>query len=143
MLLMSLRSKKRKGFISVAYHQGKVFSGFCKKKVYEVVKQVKNPQEQNCLQNQRFEAYEQALRVNEVFCHFKFLKELSEGHQTDMSEKCKRIGKNHLFKKTFLKLRLQFLMPQKHSDKLYSKCCKVFKAYLTSRTVNFVLTHSS
>ena len=27
--------------------------------------------------------------------------------------------------------------------KIYSKCCKIFKAYLTSRRVNFVLTHFS
>ena len=36
--------------------------------------------------------------------------------------------KNNLFKKTFLKSSLQ-----KYSDKLYSKCCKIFKAYLTTR----------
>ena len=55
---------KRKGFISVPYHQEKVFNRFCKKrKVYEVAKQVQNPQEQNCLQNQRFEAYKQAPRL--------------------------------------------------------------------------------
>ena len=40
-----------------------------------------------------------------------------------------------MFKKTFSKLSLQ-----KYLDKLYSKCCKIFKAYLTSRRVNFVLT---
>ena len=27
-------------------------------------------------------------------------------------------------------------MSQKYSDKIYSKCCKIFKAYLTSRRVN-------
>ena len=40
-----------------------------------------------------------------------------------------------MFKKTFLKLSLQ-----KCLDKLYSKCCKIFKAYLASHRVNFVLT---
>ena len=32
------------------------------------------------------------------------------------------------------------MMSQKYSDQLYSKCCKIFKAYLTSRRVNLVLT---
>ena len=36
-----------------------------------------------------------------------------------------------MFKKTFWKLSLQFIMLQKYSDTLYSKCCKIFKAYLT------------
>ena len=41
-----------------------------------------------------------------------------------------------MFKKTFLKLSLQ-----KYLDKRYSKCCKIFKAYLAIRRVNFVGTH--
>ena len=45
------------------------------------------------------------------------------------------VSKSHLFKKTFLKLSLQ-----KCLDKLYSKCCEIFKEYLTSRRVIFVLT---
>ena len=32
-------------------------------------------------------------------------------------------------------------MPHKYLDKLYSKRCKIYKAYLTSRRENFVLTH--
>ena len=59
-----------------------------------------------------------------------------------MSTKFERvwIGKSHLFKKTFLKLSLQFIMPHKYLDRLYSKCCKILKAYLTSRRANFAST---
>ena len=45
------------------------------------------------------------------------------------------MSKSNLLTKTFLELSLQ-----KCLDKLYSKCCKIFKAYLTSRRVNIVLT---
>ena len=131
---------KRKGFISVPYHQEKVFNRFCKKeKFMKLLNKFKIHKNKIVFKINVLKL----INKHPVFCHFKFLKELFEGHQTNMSKKCKRIGKNLLFKKTFLKLRLQFLMPQKHSDKLYSKCCKIFKAYLTRRTVNFVLTHSS
>ena len=47
-------------------------------------------------------------------------------------------SESHLFKKTVLKL-----SPQKYLDKFYSKCCRIFKAHLTSRRVNFVLAHFS
>ena len=68
-----------------------------------------------------------------------------------MSRKVKRvwISKSHLFKKTFLKLGLQFIMLRKYSDKLYSKCFKIFKLYLTIRWMQFhcrvscVITHFS
>ena len=56
-----------------------------------------------------------------------------------MSKKFKRvwIGKSHLFKKVFSKLSLQFIMSQKYVDKLYSKCCKIFKGCLTCRKLCF------
>ena len=56
-----------------------------------------------------------------------------------MSKKFKRvwIGKSHLFKKVFSKLSLQFIMSQKYVDKLYSKCCKIFKVCLTCRKLCF------
>ena len=47
------------------------------------------------------------------------------------------IGKSHSFKKAFWKLSLQFIMSQKYLDKLYSKCCKIFKAYLTSKLCSY------
>ena len=66
-----------------------------------------------------------------------------------MQRKFKRVwlSKTHLFKRTFSNLSLQFIMLQKHSDKLYSKCYNIFKAYLIMRCrvnfVNFVFTHFS
>ena len=44
------------------------------------------------------------------------------------------MSKSNLFKKIILKLSLP-----KCLEELYSKCCKIFKAYLTSRRVKFVL----
>ena len=41
---------KRKGIISVAYHQGKCLAAFVKRKIYEVHQQVQNPHEHKFLQ---------------------------------------------------------------------------------------------
>ena len=98
-------------------------------KGYPNCKPVEDSQKHFNIWDQRFQVNWEAPQINEIISDFDFSKELFEGYQENMCRKSKWvwISKSHLFQKTFLKSNLQ-----KYLEKLYSKCCKIFKTYLTS-----------
>ena len=118
---------KRKGIITVAYYQRKVFSQFSEKeKFMALVSRFKIHKNTIFFKIYVFRRFSKHLRLRSPF------EELFQGHQKNMSTKFDWVWicKIHSFQKAFSKLSLQFIMSQKYLDRLYSKCCKIFKAFV-------------
>ena len=67
---------KRKGIITVAYHQGKVFSQFREKEKFITLKHVWSAQEHSFIENQSFQTYAKLSQIKKVFSDFKFFEKL-------------------------------------------------------------------
>ena len=61
----------------------------------------------------------------------------------DIKKVCEENLREFQWVKVICLRKLLKLSLQKCLDKLFCKCCKIFKAYVTSRRVNFILTHFS
>ena len=61
----------------------------------------------------------------------------------DIKKVCEENLSDFKWVKVICLRKLLKLSLQKCLDKLFCKCCKIFKAYVTSRRVNFVLTYFS
>ena len=140
---MKIIRTNKKNIISIACHQGKVFNRFkYKERFFKVANEFKVHKSTIIFKTNIFKLIDKHPKLIKSSVTLGFLK----NYNKDIKKTCnENLNEFELVKviylgKKKLKLSLQFIMSQKYSDTLCSKCCKIYKSCLTIMhyRVNFV-----
>ena len=130
----------RKGIIVVTFYQGKIFKLFKeRKKFQQMVKELKIHKSTIIFKINVFKLIEKYTKLKRSSVTLTFLK----NYLKNIKKVCEEHASDFQWVKVICLRKLLKSSLQKCLDKILCKCCKIFKAFVTSRRVNSVLTHFS